>query len=225
MPTVLLVRHGQASFGAADYDVLSDLGRRQAEVTAASLFERGYRPGRLLSGTPRRQRETAAAFVSLGAPAPEVEPRWDEFDPDDVLDHHGDSAVRLQSDATGETLTSKAFQAALDPALAEWVAHAERSPAAQTWPRFSGAGTAALRDLVGELTTGETAIVVTSAGAIAALVGNLLGAPAEVFPALNRVLVNAAVTKLAIGSTGINVISFNDHTHLEAIDRALVTYR
>jgi hypothetical protein len=45
------------------------------------------------------------------------------------------------------------------------------------------------------------------------------------FPALNRVLVNAAVTKLAIGSTGISVISFNDHTHLEAIDRALVTYR
>jgi len=33
------------------------------------------------------------------------------------------------------------------------------------------------------------------------------------------------VTKLAIGSTGINVISINDHSHLEEIDRALVTYR
>ncbi|HEX4751977.1 MAG TPA: histidine phosphatase family protein [Solirubrobacterales bacterium] len=225
MPTVLLVRHGQASFGAADYDVLSDLGRRQAEVVATSLVGRGYRPSRLLSGTLRRQRETAAAFATLGAPAPEEEPRWDEFDPDDVLDHHGSSAVRLRSDATGEALTSRAFQAALDPALAEWVAHAERSPTAQTWPRFSGAGTAALSDLASELTSGETAIVVTSAGAIAALVGNVLGTPAEVFPALNRVLVNAAVTKLAIGSTGINVITFNDHSHLEEIDRALVTYR
>jgi broad specificity phosphatase PhoE len=37
MPTVLLVHHGQASFGASDYDVLSDLGRRQAEIVAASL--------------------------------------------------------------------------------------------------------------------------------------------------------------------------------------------
>jgi len=123
--------------------------------------------------------ETAAAFAALGAPAPEVEPRWDEFDPEDVLDHHGDSTVRLQSDASDETLTSRAFQAALDPALAEWVTHAERSPTGQTWPRFSGAGTAALSDLAGELTSGETAIVVTSAGAIAALVGNLLGAPSR----------------------------------------------
>jgi broad specificity phosphatase PhoE len=225
MPTVLLVRHGQASFGAADYDLLSDVGRRQAEIVAASLAERGYNPSRLVSGTLRRQLETAAAFAVPGAPQLEVEPRWNEYHADDVLAHHSDSALRLEADGASETMTNRGFQAALEPALAAWVAHAERSPTAQTWPRFSGAGTAALGDLAGEMTSGETAIVVTSAGAIAALVGNVLGAPAEVFPALNRVLVNAAVTKLAIGSTGISVISFNDHTHLEAIDRSLVTYR
>jgi broad specificity phosphatase PhoE len=225
VPTVLLVRHGQASFGATDYDVLSEVGRRQAGLVAASLAERGYHPARLLSGTMRRQRETAAAFAALGAPQIEVEPRWDEFDPDDVLTHHSDSAVRLQTDAEAAPLTNRGFQAALEPALAEWVAHAERSPAAQTWPQFSGAGTAALSDLASELSPGETAVVVTSGGAIAAAIGTLLGAPAEVFAALNRVLVNAAVTKLAIGSSGTNVVSFNDHSHLEVVDRALVTYR
>jgi broad specificity phosphatase PhoE len=225
VPTVLLVRHGQASFGATDYDLLSEVGRRQAELVAASLAERGYHPARLLTGTMRRQRETAAAFAALGAPEIEVEPRWDEFDPDDVLTHHSDSAVRLQTDAEAAPLTNRGFQAALEPALAEWVAHAERSPAAQTWPQFSGAGTAALSDLASGLASGETAVVVTSGGAIAAVVGTLLGAPAEVFAALNRVLVNASVTKLAIGSSGTNVVSFNDHSHLEAVDRALVTYR
>ncbi|HEX4753649.1 MAG TPA: histidine phosphatase family protein [Solirubrobacterales bacterium] len=227
MPTVLLVRHGQASFGAADYDVLSEVGRRQAELVAASLAERGYHPARLLTGTLRRQRETAAAFVALGGVEEiEVEPRWDEFDPDDVLTHHSDSAVRLQADgASGEPLTNHGFQAALEPALAEWVAHAEHSPTAQTWPQFSGAGTAALGDLASELSSGETAVVVTSGGAIAAAVGTLLGAPAEVFAAINRIVVNASVTKLAIGSSGTNVVSFNDHSHLEAVDRALVTYR
>lgn len=224
MPTVLLVRHGQASFGAADYDVLSELGRRQAEIVAASLAERGYHPTRLLSGTLRRQQETAAAFVARGAPDLEVEPRWNEFDPDDVLTHHSDSALRIQGD-TGETLTNRGFQAALEPALAEWVAHAERSPTSQTWPQFSGAGSAALDDLASELDSGETAVIVTSGGAIAAVIGALLGAPTEVFAALNRTLVNAGVTKLAIGSTGTNVVSFNDHSHLEAVDRELVTYR
>ena len=168
MPVLLLVRHGQASFGAADYDVLSAVGRRQAEMVAASLAERGYHPARLLSGTLRRQRETAAAFAALGGPEIEIEeePRWDEFDPDDVLTHHSDSALRLQANGAAEPLTNASFQAALEPALAAWIAHAEHSSTAQTWPQFSGAGTAALSDLATELTPGQTAVVVTSDKAV-----------------------------------------------------------
>ncbi|MBN9622692.1 MAG: histidine phosphatase family protein [Actinobacteria bacterium] len=210
---------------AADYDVLSELGRRQAEIVAASLAERGQRPVRLVGGTLRRQRETAAAFTALGAPTLEVEPRWDEFLTDDVLLHHSDSTLRLQCEDGGETLTNRGFQAVLEPALAEWVAHAERSPTSQTWPQFSAAAPGALADLAAELGSGETAVVVTSGGAIAAVLGTLLGAPDAVFAALNRTLVNAGVTKLAVGSSGINVISINDHSHLERVDRALVTYR
>jgi broad specificity phosphatase PhoE len=224
VPTVLLVRHGQASFGAADYDVLSETGRRQAEIVAASLAERGYRPTRVISGTLRRQQETATPFLGDGGPELEIEPRWDEFDPDDVLTHHSETTLRLEGEG-GETLTNRGFQAALEPALAAWVAHAESSPTAQTWPQFSGAGSAALADLAAELGSGETAVIVTSGGAIAAAVGTLLGAPAEVFAALNRTLVNAGVSKLAIGSTGTNVLSVNDHSHLEILDRDLVTYR
>lgn len=224
MPTVLLIRHGQASFGAADYDALSATGRRQAEITAAALARRGYQPSRVLSGSMRRQIDTAAAFAG---PAPEVDPRWDEYDPDDVLAHHSDSAARLDGGAAepGEPLTSKRFQAILEPALAAWIETAEKSPTRQSWPQFSGAGSAALAELAAELDRGETAVVVTSGGTIAALAGGLLGAPALVFGALNRVMVNASVTKVVVGAGGVNLIGFNDHAHLEEVDRALVTYR
>ncbi|HEY2715725.1 MAG TPA: histidine phosphatase family protein, partial [Solirubrobacterales bacterium] len=84
MPTVLLIRHGQASFGAADYDVLSPTGERQAGIAAAAIARRGYRPSRIVSGSMRRQIDTAAAF---DGPAPEVDPRWNEYDPNDVLAH------------------------------------------------------------------------------------------------------------------------------------------
>lgn len=225
MPTVLLVRHGQASFGTEDYDVLSEAGHRQAEVVAASLAERGYKPDRLMSGTLRRQRETAAAFTALGAPDLEIEPRWDEYDSEDILRHHSDTAVRLDRRDDAEPITNRTFQTILEAAQAEWVDHAERSPTAQTWPLFSGAGAAAFRDLAAELTSGQTAIVVTSGGVIGALLCSLWDAPPALFPALNRVVVNASITKLAVGSTGTNVISFNDHSHLETVDRALVTYR
>jgi broad specificity phosphatase PhoE len=224
VPTVLLIRHGQASFGAEDYDVLSPTGERQAELVAAALARRGYEPSRLLSGSLQRQIDTAAAFPG---PAPELDPRWDEYDPDDVLSHHSDSATRLDGSGleAGEKLTSKGFQAVLDPALAAWIEMAHESPARQSWPQFSGAGTAALGELVGKLGPGETAVVVSSGGTIAALAGGLLGAPALTFPALNRVMVNASVTKIAIGAAGTHLIDFNDHSHLEEVDRALVTYR
>jgi broad specificity phosphatase PhoE len=224
VPTVLLIRHGQASFGAEDYDVLSPTGERQAELVAAALARRGYEPSRLLTGSLRRQIDTAAAFPG---PAPELDPRWNEYDPDDVLSHHSDSATRLDGSgaAAAEALTSKGFQAVLDPALAAWIEMAHESPARQSWPQFSGAGSAALAELAGELERGETAVVVSSGGTIAALAGGLLGAPALTFPALNRVMVNASVTKVAIGAAGTHLVVFNDHSHLEEVDRALVTYR
>ena len=39
MPVVLLVRHGQASFGADDYDNLSDLGREQSTAVGTVLAD------------------------------------------------------------------------------------------------------------------------------------------------------------------------------------------
>lgn len=224
MPTVLLIRHAQASFGAADYDVLSATGECQAEILAAALSRRGYRPSRVVTGSMRRQIDTAAA---LEGPAPEVDRRWDEYDPNDVLTHHSDSAARLGGPTAreGEPLTSKAFQAILEPALEAWIEMADESPTRQSWTQFSGAGSAALAELAAGLGRGETAVVVTSGGTIAALAGGLLGAPALVFPRLNRVMVNASVTKVAIGAGGVNLIGFNDHSHLEEVDRGLVTYR
>jgi broad specificity phosphatase PhoE len=225
MPTVLLVRHGQASFGTEDYDVLSEAGHRQAGVVAASLAERGYRADRLICGTLRRQRDTAAAFTALGAPDLEIDPRWDEYDSEEILRHHSDAAVGLEHHGDGEPVTNRSFQTILEAAQAQWVDHAERSPTAQTWPDFSAASPAALADLAATLASGQTAIVVTSGGTIGALLCNLWNAPSTLFPALNRVTVNTSITKLAVGSTGTNVISFNDHSHLESVDRALVTYR
>ena len=224
MPTVLLIRHAQASFGAVDYDVLSATGERQAEIVAGALARRGIEPSRVISGSMRRQIDTAAA---LTGPAPEVDRRWDEYDANDVLTHHSEAAVRLDGPAAqaGEPLTSKRFQAILEPALEAWIDVAEASPARQSWPRFSAAGAAALAELAAELGRGETAVVVTSGGTIAALAGGLLGAPALVFTRLNRVMVNASVTKVAIGAGGVNLVGFNDHSHLEEVDRELVTYR
>jgi hypothetical protein len=57
--TLTLVRHGQASYGAADYDRLSERGVAQARALAgAGSPEAGA--GRLVSGPMRRQVDALA---------------------------------------------------------------------------------------------------------------------------------------------------------------------
>ena len=43
MSNIYLVRHGQASFGAADYDQLSELGLRQSALLGP-LVQSSHRP-------------------------------------------------------------------------------------------------------------------------------------------------------------------------------------
>ena len=40
MATIYLIRHGQASFGKANYDELSDLGQQQATRLGQALAQR-----------------------------------------------------------------------------------------------------------------------------------------------------------------------------------------
>jgi broad specificity phosphatase PhoE len=214
MPVVLLVRHGQASFGGEDYDRLSDLGRSQAEATGRALGERGLRRPVAVHGSLRRQRDTAAlALASAGLEVqPEADPRWDEYDHLDLVRRY---AAEHEAPAPR---TSREFQILLDAALARWVEHGDEGG----WTTFADGVSAALRELVGGLERGRDAVVFTSAGVIAAVCADLLGAGAPAVVAFNRVAVNAAITKFAVGGSGVSLLTFNEHEHLDA---GSVTYR
>lgn len=218
MPTVLLARHGQASFGTADYDVLSPLGAEQARALAAELERRGVRARRVVCGSLARQRDTLAA---VGAAAG-IDPRWNEYRADDILAAHSDSDARLEHPGPG-ALPSREFQTVLDRALLEWIAAGAGGAARETWPAFAARVAAALADVLGALGRGETALVCTSGGVLAALCVQLLELPAATFVAFNRVTVNGGLTKLVQGRQGTSLISFNEHGHLDAL--GLVTYR
>ncbi|MBI3905277.1 MAG: histidine phosphatase family protein, partial [Pseudomonas fluorescens] len=74
MGSIYLIRHGQASFGADDYDVLSPTGIRQAEILGRHLAELGISFDRCLAGDLRRQQHTANSaleqFAAVGLPVP-----------------------------------------------------------------------------------------------------------------------------------------------------------
>src|SRR4051794_17711840 len=102
MPAVLLIRHAQGSYGSADYDVLSERGADQAAAVHAAVERLGVTAPRLVSGTLRRQRDTALPWTAAGAQL-DVDPRWDEYRTEDVLGAHGaDDAPSIER-AEGDT--------------------------------------------------------------------------------------------------------------------------
>lgn len=210
----MLLRHGQASFGAADYDALSDRGRKQAAVAGAELAQRGLRDPVVVSGTLSRQRDTAAIAASemLLDAGPSTDSRWNEYDHVGMVTEHADGTA---------VDSPEGFQAVLDVALESWIRTAEPDG----WTAFADGAVAALKDLVRSLESGRDAVVSSSGGVIAAICGHLLSTPPEGIVALNRVTVNAAFTILAVGSSGISLIAFNDHAHFTGPHAYLRTYR
>lgn len=101
MGAIYLVRHGQASFGAADYDALSPRGFEQSTVVGAELLRRNVSFSQARSGTLARQRDTAAtALRVLGTDVPVAEdPRWNEYDHVDIGVHHAGGAPQEDSRA------------------------------------------------------------------------------------------------------------------------------
>jgi broad specificity phosphatase PhoE len=208
---VLLVRHGQASWGADDYDVLSPLGERQATVTGAFLA--GVRPDAVVRGLMHRQGRTAELMAEAAgwAIAPSVDGRWDEMDHLAVLAAQEQAQPR---DFDGEP-DAHQFQAWFEKATARWRSGAHDGEYAESWPEFRDRVLAGL-DALGDGTT----VVVTSGGPIS-VVAHLLESSAA-YQRIAPVVVNASVTKVVIGRRGHTLVSFNEHGHLP---RDMLTYR
>ncbi len=210
MSVILFVRHGKASLGAADYDVLSDTGEFQSELLGTELSRRGVSPARILTGRLNRQQQTARCTLraSRWSTSVEVDEAWNEFDHEDVAAAHR------------EVDTPDAEP--LDRAIPRWSSGLHDHEYTEPFPAFTKRVDDALRTLAAELGSGETAVVFTSAGVIGWVAASLLGGGEPQWSALNRVAVNSGVTKVVVGGRGCTLVTFNEHSHLPA---QLVTYR
>ncbi|MBZ5705838.1 MAG: histidine phosphatase family protein [Acidobacteriia bacterium] len=91
MGAIYLVRHGQASFGADDYDELSPLGVQQSRILGSWISHCNLKVDRVVIGTNRRHRQTAECCLAALRKAPpesgwEVASGFSEFDHVEVLE-------------------------------------------------------------------------------------------------------------------------------------------
>jgi broad specificity phosphatase PhoE len=215
---ILLVRHGQASWGAADYDNLSDAGHEQARVTGRALAARGVTPARVVCGSMRRHRQTAEAAAAVAGWTAETrtDDGWNEFDHLQMLEVHG------APEGGDGGLSRQQFDAWFDAATERWTSGQYDEDYDEPFFTFTSRVESALRRTASGLGSGETAVVFTSGGPISWVAATLLGGGIDMWMRLNPVTINASVAKVVVGSRGTTLVSLNDHSHLEPDH---VTYR
>lgn len=231
MGELLVARHAQASFGKAEYDELSPLGRRQAGLLGTWLAQNepaGF--DTLACGTMVRQRDTLAAILDAYAAAgrPQAEPvviaGFDEYDHRDVLaafvrvnpDH---AAVRASKEAGHDLRTVFDF---LREGLGCWARGELDAHVREPWSGFRARVRAAVEALDAHSQHGRT-LLVTSGGVLAQLAQQALDVPDARALELNLGIRNSALCAFRSGSGGLRLSEWNHLPHL-AGQRELWTY-
>lgn len=216
---LLLVRHGQASWGADDYDDLTDRGHEQARLLGVALADRRIAPTTVIHGGMRRHRQTweGMAAGAQWSVEPEVDAGWAEYDHDDVL-----ARVEPPTPAVAGEMSPGEVQAWVEAGTDRWIAGGDEY--GESFVAFGQR----VRDALQRTPRDGTVVVVTSGGPIALTAAALLAdgesTRIELWRRLNVVCANTGVTRLIAGRRGLTLVTFNDDSHFDAAP-ALRTYR
>ena len=114
-----------------------------------------------------------------------------------------------------------AFQEMFTEATQRWIDGGDGYT--ESFHDFCERSDAAVRRTAERLGKGETALVFTSGGPISVVVSRLLSGGDALWAKLNPVTINTAITKVVSGRSGLTMVSYNEHGHLDGTD--LLSYR
>lgn len=217
MGTLYLVRHGQASFGAADYDCLSELGTRQCRALGEWFAARGLRFEAVLRGTLKRHMQSLdgiAEGMGGGLPDALAWPGLNEYDSDALLRtvHPGPLAAPTSPEQY------RSHFRLLRQALALWMEGRTQPEGMPSWNDFT-AGVALALDHV-RTSFEQDVLIVSSGGPIATAVHQVLQTPPATMIELNLRIRNSALTEFAFTPKRHMLQSYNHLPHLEGAERA-----
>ena len=203
MAELMIVRHGQASFGAENYDQLSGLGVRQAQVLGEYLHSIGWEPDRLITGTLARQIQTLEALGFEGAR--EEHAGFNEYNLDGFCKSEL-NRVAMDGDR-------KAYFRGLRDLVLEWQNDADLGTE-ESWQDFCDRTEAAMAFAM--KTDARRVLVVSSGGVIGQVVRAALQAPPPMMMELNLQIKNTSFTRILFSGQRRMLQMFNAAPHLDA---------
>lgn len=235
MATIYLFRHGQASFGADDYDKLSPLGERQATVLGEYLRDQGIALDAAYSGDLLRQRETAQLALAGQSEtvAHHIDPRFNEIDNDEQVKHLLPKLVKtspqLQQLVARGLSSSKDYQKVIDAVFNYWVSPQCDEPQIRSWADYSAGVQSALQKVMAEQGSGKTVGIFTSGGTIATIVAQVLGLGGAQTYRFYEPIFNCSVSQIFYSGEKTSLSYFNDRSYLQVLGantgENLVSYR
>jgi broad specificity phosphatase PhoE len=240
MSSLTLVRHGQASFFAEEYDRLSPLGEKQADLLGAHwAVLRGLTFEEVYTGPRARQMRTAEIvgerYKQAGLPWPEpiTLPELDEYDLTglvgklipDLMSRDAAFGDLVQSylQSQGDSAKSKSFQRMFEVLLRHWQQVPEAVGGLETWRAFRDRVQSGIDRIRSRPGNGRRVVAFTSGGFIGTAVHLVLDAPPAAALEMNWRVRNCSLTDFIFGRNRMTLDSFNAVPHLE--DAAAWTYR
>jgi broad specificity phosphatase PhoE len=236
MSELILIRHGQASFGEDNYDKLSDLGRSQANRLGQHWLSTGLTLDQVFAGPRQRHLDTARVVADVmrahGQDWPEtvVLEALDEHQVDQLL--MSPSHSRLQASTELAQLVAE-FKAAQDVAerrrrfqrLFEAVANRwirDDSLGIESWSEFRSRVNGALQQLTTQTGRGKRVAAFTSVGPITVILQRALACTDSVALQTGWRLNNSSLTSFLFSGDRLTLNRFNTTPHLV---RQELTYR
>lgn len=232
MTKLILVRHGQAAFGASNYDQLSPLGARQARALGEYWARLNFSGDTFYSGDMSRQQDSAKnALAGLGQQDQplQINPALNEYNFEAILGTYipmvAQAHPELGIQDRGFHKNPKLFQLAFEKAIGYWLENRPHQRAAfETWQEFHQRVTRGLQQLAD--TDQQTVVAFTSGGVIAVALKSALGLSDEMTFRVNWRIYNGSVHTFHMGRSGLSLQSYNSIAHLELSgDPALITFR
>jgi broad specificity phosphatase PhoE len=235
MSIIYLLRHGQASFGKANYDVLSDVGAEQSSLLAQYFIKTGVTFDAIYSGSMDRQTRTAQIimkeFASNGISLPglNIMPEFNEYDSKAIITALAPELIQedlsLKNAFENIFTNRKAFQKIFERSMLKWVSKEDAVEGIESWNSVKTRVSLAISKIASIQGSGKSILITASGGTISAAIEDVTGVSDETAQHLCWQIANTSVTTLIYNDERITMRSFNTWPHLDAGHKDMVTFR
>jgi len=240
MSTLIMIRHGQASFGSSNYDKLSHKGVEQSSVLGSYWVHQRQGLDAVFSGVQERQVHTMNAVrdvyekADLAFPDPEIWDAFNEYDADGIMNRYLPRLMeedprlkRLLSRTAEKGYDSKegraAFQEAFSTVMERWLEEDADKDGVECWKNFKRRVLSGIRRIKEGYPSGAIVAVFTSGGPVSAVLQHVLETPDRVALDLGWIIKNGSLTEFKYKGDRFTLTGFNMTPHYN--DDDLVTYR